>query len=55
MKIEFTCGRTGQRLRWECASWAEAIETAYKLSFNKLPLLDRLVIVGDEILGDIFP
>lgn len=54
MKIELRNPKTGQVLRWECDSWSEAIETAYKLSFNKLPLLDRLIIVTDELLEEMF-
>lgn len=54
MRIELKNPRTGQVLRWECESWSEAIETAYKLSFNKLPVWDRLVIATREVLEEIF-
>ncbi len=54
MRIELKNPKTGQVLRWECESWSVAIETAYKLSFNKLPLLDRLIIATEEVLEEIF-
>lgn len=53
MRIIYEDPQTGQRLRWEVSTWAEAIDAASKLAFNKLPLLERLGLVIDEIVEDI--